>query len=92
MPAPKPAEQQRIRTAHRAGWPELERRNLMFQPLRIVIHKPSGDSYRISRAEVDVDSADIAAYFVDVSGDTVFLEPPARWPAMNYTTLIRSFR
>ena len=66
---------QRIAVANRAGWPELERRNLLFQPFGVVIHEPHGDSYRISRGEIDAEFSDIAAYFIDQHGDPVFLEP-----------------
>ena len=44
---------ERIRTAHRAGWVEFERRDLAFQPFGIVVHEPTGDRYRINRGEVD---------------------------------------
>ena len=66
--------QQRLRIAHRAGWAELERRNLLFQPFGIVIHEPSGDSYHITRGEPDVQYSPIVAYFIDPNGDPVFLE------------------
>ena len=66
--------QQRLRLADRAGWPELERRSLVFQPFGVVIHEPSGDSYRINRGEPDAQYSPIVAYFVDQFGDPVFLE------------------
>lgn len=65
---------ERIRTAHRAGWVELERRDLAFQPFGIVVHEPTGDRYRINRGEVDAQYSPVVAYFIDQFGGPVFLE------------------
>ena len=64
-----------IATANRAGWPELERRNLHFEPFGVVIHEPGGDSYRINRGVIDAEFSATAAYFIDERGDPTFLEP-----------------
>ena len=66
--------QQRIRTAHRAGWDELPRKSLVFGPFRTVTDERDGTRYTINRGEVDVDSANIAAYYIGPDGAAVFLE------------------
>ena len=64
----------RIAIANRSGWPELERRNLLFQRYGIVIHEPDGDTYLISRSEIDAEFSPIVAYYINPAGDPVFLE------------------
>ena len=70
--------EQRIRFAHRCGWQEIDRRHLTFEPFGAVIHEPSGDSYRISRGEIDAEFSPVVAYFIDPAGDPVFLEKRTR--------------
>lgn len=62
--------QQRIRTAHRAGWDQLERRHLAFGRF--------GTVYRVNRGEIGAQFSPIAAYFVNESGDAIFLERAKR--------------
>lgn len=66
--------QDRIRVAHRAGWDELPRKSLVFGPFRTVTDERDGTAYTINRGEVDVDSANIAAYYIGPDGAAVFLE------------------
>ena len=63
---------QRIAVANRAGWPELERRHLSFGPFSTVKDERDGSVYAVNRGEVDVNSANISAYYV--TGDPMFLE------------------
>ncbi len=64
----------RIAVANRAGWPELERRHLSFGPFSAVTDERDGTVYAVNRGEVDVDSANISAYYITEHGEPVFLE------------------
>ena len=70
--------QQRIHTAHRAGWDQLERRHLAFGRFGIVTDERDGTVYRFNRGEIDAQFSPIAAYFVNESGDAIFLERAKR--------------
>ena len=69
---------QRVAVAHRGQWDELPRRHLRFERFGIVVDERSGDVYRINRGEIDVNSANIAAFFFTESGDPAFLEAATR--------------
>jgi hypothetical protein len=68
---------ERIAIAHRAGWPELPRRHLSVCPYTVTDQR-DGSLYTINRGEVNVDSANITAYYIDPNGDPVFLEERAK--------------
>ena len=65
---------QRITTAHRAGWTELERRHLVFARFGVVTDERDGTVYRINKGEIDAQYSPISAYYIDQFGDPVFLE------------------
>ena len=65
---------QRIAVANRGGWPELERRHLSFGPFSTVTDERDGSVYTINRGEIDVNSANIAAFVITEHGDPLFLE------------------
>ena len=64
----------RIAIAQRAGWRELERRNLAFGRFGVVTDERDGTVYRVNRGEVDGQYTPIVAYYIDPNGDPVFLE------------------
>jgi hypothetical protein len=41
-----------LEQARRAGWPRLDRADLVYRPYGIVEHAPSGDLYRLHRGEL----------------------------------------
>ena len=63
------AERQRF--AMRAGWPELNRSDLRFDPFGIVVDEPTQTEYRVFRGEVNEaigPQAPVAAYYFDPAG------------------------
>ena len=62
-----------LEEARRAGWPQLEREELVFG--RFVEHAPTGDLYQVHRgALLDSIYTATAAYYMSTQGEIVFLE------------------
>ena len=64
----------RIAIANRAGWPELPRRHLAFEPFGGVVDERNGDRYQVNRGEIEADYGPVVAYYVSPNGDPVFVE------------------
>ena len=69
-------QQQRLRIAMRAGWPEIPRNRLKFGPRGLIEDTATGDFFGVYKGEVDPQLCPVAAYYIAPAGDPVFLEPP----------------
>lgn len=66
--------QQRARVANLSGWPELERRHLVAGPFRGLTDERDGSQYTVARGEIDVNSANVVAFYFEADQEIVFLE------------------
>jgi hypothetical protein len=70
--------QRQLREARKAGWPELQREDLVDRRFGIVEHRPSGRLYKLHQGDL-LDAnvyLSVAAWFVAGSGAIRFLEDP----------------